>query len=242
MGYQARRGSADGRHEGGMRLTLATYNIHGCIGMDGQYHPGRIIDVLRELDADIVALQEVDSPGHHGLELLWRLANEVKLTPIAGPTLLERKGHYGNAVLTRCLPNEVRLVDLSQPGREPRGAIDMEVICDRERLQVIATHLGLKPWERRLQVEELLKRFSRQHCILMGDLNEWFLWGRPLRWIKRIFGHTPAVRTFPSPFPIFALDRIWVRPAATLLRMEVHKTPRSRKASDHLPLKATVEW
>ena len=67
-----------------MRLTLATYNIHGCIGMDGQYHPGRIIDVLRELDADIVAIQEVDSPGHHGLELLWRLANEVKLTPIAG--------------------------------------------------------------------------------------------------------------------------------------------------------------
>lgn len=225
-----------------MRLTLATYNIHGCVGLDGRYDPGRIVEVLRELDADIVALQEVDSPGHHGLELLWRLAHEVKLTPIAGPTLLERRGHYGNAVLTRCSPADVRLMDLSQPGREPRGAIDMEIACNGERLQVIATHLGLRPWERRLQVEELLKRFSRRHCVLMGDLNEWFLWGRPLRWIKRIFGHAPALRTFPSAVPIFALDRIWVRPPATLLRMEVHKTPRSRQASDHLPLKAAVEW
>ncbi|HSE59233.1 MAG TPA: hypothetical protein VLA99_11075 [Nitrospiraceae bacterium] len=50
------------------------------------------------------------------------------------------------------------------------------------------------------------------------------------------------MRTFPSPAPIFALDRIWVRPPAILLCTEVHKTPRSRKASDHLPLKAVVEW
>ncbi|HSE59232.1 MAG TPA: hypothetical protein VLA99_11070 [Nitrospiraceae bacterium] len=72
----------------------------------------------------------MDSPGHHGLELLWRLVHAVKLMPIAGPTLLERKGHYGNAVLTRCSPADVRLMDLSQPGREPRGAIDMEITCN----------------------------------------------------------------------------------------------------------------
>jgi endonuclease/exonuclease/phosphatase family metal-dependent hydrolase len=225
-----------------MRLTLATYNIHGCVGMDGRYNPGRIVDVLKELEADIVALQEVNSPGHHGLELLWRLAREVQRTPIAGPTLLERKGHYGNAVLTRCAPLDVRLIDLSQPGREPRGAIDTDILCADEKVQVIAAHLGLKPQERRLQVEALLKHYAGRRCILMGDLNEWFLWGKPLRWIKRMFGHTPALRTFPSRFPVFALDRIWVRPAAPLLRVTVHKTRLSLMASDHLPLKATVEW
>ena len=225
-----------------MRLTLATYNIHRCIGVDGRYDPARISEVLQELDADLLALQEVDAPGHHGLELLYRLAEEVKLTPIAGPTLLERKGHCGNAILTRCAPQDVRLIDLSQPRREPRGAIDLDVMCERERLQVIAAHLGLKPSERRVQVEHLLTHFGTKHCVLMGDFNEWFLWGRPLRWIKAIFGYTPALRTFPSPFPVFALDRIWVRPAATVMQMQVHKTALSLKASDHLPLKATIEW
>ncbi len=225
-----------------MRLTLATYNIHRCVGTDGRYDPARIAAVLRELDADVMALQEVDAPGQHGLELLHRLAEEVKLTPIAGPTLLERKGHRGNAILTRCAPEEVRLIDLSQPRREPRGAIDLDIMCDGQRLQVIAAHLGLKPAERRAQVEHLLTHFGTKHCVLMGDLNEWFLWGKPLRWIKAIFGHTPALRTFPSPFPVFALDRIWVRPAATVMHMEVHKSALSLKASDHLPLKSMIEW
>ena len=76
-----------------MRLTLATYNVHRCIGTDGRYSPGRIVSVLRELDADVIALQEVDSPAHRGLELLKGIANELKLIPIAGPTLLERKCH-----------------------------------------------------------------------------------------------------------------------------------------------------
>lgn len=225
-----------------MRLSLATYNIHRCVGIDRRYDPGRIVEVIRELDADVLALQEVHAPGQHGLELLQRLAEETKLIPIAGPTLLERRGHYGNAILTRCEPDAVRLVELSQPGREPRGAIDVDITCDGERLQVIAAHLGLKPSERRVQVEHLLTHFGTKHCVLMGDLNEWFLWGRPLRWIKAIFGYTPALRTFPSPFPVFALDRIWVRPAATVMHMEVHKTELSLKASDHLPLKAMIEW
>ncbi|MGH7257940.1 MAG: endonuclease/exonuclease/phosphatase family protein [Nitrospiraceae bacterium] len=224
-----------------MRLALATYNVHRCIGTDGRYDPGRVVAVLKELDADVIALQELDSPAHHGLELLESIANELKLIPIAGPTLLERKCHYGNAILTRCAPMEVRLVDLSQFGREPRGAIDLDIQCEREHLQIVAAHLGLKPSERRIQVEKLLKHFGTKHCILMGDLNEWFLWGRPLRWIKAIFGHTPSLRTFPSRLPVFALDRIWVRPPGTLVEMTVHKTPLSFKASDHLPLKATIE-
>jgi endonuclease/exonuclease/phosphatase family metal-dependent hydrolase len=225
-----------------MRLSLATYNIHRCVGIDGRYDPDRIAEVLRELDADVLALQEVHAPGQHGLELLHRLGDELKMTAVAGPTLLDRKGHYGNAILTKCSPEKVRLVDLSQPGREPRGAIDVDILCERERLQVIAAHLGLKPSERRVQVEHLLTHFGTKHCVLMGDLNEWFLWGRPLRWIKAIFGYTPALRTFPSRFPVFALDRIWVRPAATVMHMSVHKTALSLKASDHLPLKAVVEW
>lgn len=225
-----------------MRLVLATYNVHRCVGWDRRYDPGRIADVLNELDADVIALQEVDAPEHRGLQLLHFLAEETKMRAIAGPTLVERKGHYGNAVLTRCPAHEVRLLDLTLAGCEPRGAIDVDLHCEGTTIQLIATHLGLRPAERRHQVQRLLTRFGTKHCLLMGDLNEWFLWGSPLRWIKAIFGHAPALPTFPAFSPVLALDRIWVRPPATLLHMEVHRTKLSSRASDHLPLRAVVEW
>jgi endonuclease/exonuclease/phosphatase family metal-dependent hydrolase len=76
----------------------------------------------------------------------------------------------------------------------------------------------------------------------MGDFNEWWLWGRPLRAIKAIFGYTPALPTFPSFRPALALDRIWIRPTGRLKSILVHRTRLSARASDHLPLKAVVEW
>ena len=113
-----------------MRMTFATYNIHRCTGWDGRYDPERIAGVLKELDADVIALQELNSPDHHGLELLNWFSEQTKLRAIAGPTLLHHTGHYGNAVLTRCTEQEIRRVDISQPGREPRGAIDLDLECD----------------------------------------------------------------------------------------------------------------
>jgi endonuclease/exonuclease/phosphatase family metal-dependent hydrolase len=197
--------------------------------------------VIQELDADIIAIQEVDSPDHHGLELAHWLGAESKYRVVAGPTLKERKGHYGNAVLTRCDCREVRLVDLSLPGYEPRGAIDLDVACNGEVVQVIATHLGLRPSERRIQVQRLLP-LVRSHAVLMGDINEWWLWGRPIRRIKAIFGHSRAFPTFPSFRPMLALDRIWIRPPAMLRKLAVHRTALSARASDHLPLKAVIDW
>lgn len=224
-----------------MRLTLATYNIHGCIGRDGRYAPERIRDVILELDADVVAIQEIDAPERHGLELAYWLGKESKLRVIAGPTLLERKGHHGNAVLTRCQYDDIRLVDLSRPHREPRGAIDLDLRCSGATIQVIATHLGLQTKERRVQVQWLLERVG-QNCVLMGDFNEWWLWGFPLRRIKAAFASSPALPTFPSARPVFALDRIWIKPPASFVSLGVHRTRLSAIASDHLPLKAVVEW
>jgi endonuclease/exonuclease/phosphatase family metal-dependent hydrolase len=104
--------------------------------------------------------------------------------------------------------------------------------------------LGLRPAERREQVERILRLFSWKEddrAVLMGDLNEWFLWGRPLRHLHRFFDETPALATFPSRHPILALDRLWAHPGTILKNLEVHKTPLARVASDHLPLVATLE-
>lgn len=228
-----------------MRIRLATYNIHRCIGRDGHCDPERILGVLRELQADVLALQEVESWHYKGVALLEYLSRETGMTAVAGPTLLRGTSAYGNAILSRMPVRDVRRLDLSFPGREPRGALDVDLRCNGTGLQLVATHLGLNPAERRGQVQQLLELFrtnGSHPAVLIGDLNEWFLWGRPLHWLQALFGKTPAPATFPAKCPVFALDRIWVRPQGSLIRVEVHDTPLARRASDHLPLKATVAW
>jgi endonuclease/exonuclease/phosphatase family metal-dependent hydrolase len=225
-------------------LTLATYNIHACIGGDGHFQPERTAQVLRELDADVVALQEVEHHDVGGCDLLDYLAEKTGLAAIAGPTLLRDTRHYGNAILTRLPILAVNRVDLTLPGHEARGALDVTFDGNGRRLQVVATHLGLKPWERREQVRQLLKLYdigSAHIYVLMGDLNEWFLWGRPLRWLHAHFKRTPYHATYPARWPFMALDRLWVHPRRRLARVEAHTSALARVASDHLPLKAIIE-
>jgi len=219
-----------------MPLAVATYNVHGCADVS------RTAAVLRALDADVIALQELRWKPADALHVLDDLAARLGCTPLAGPTLLRPDGHYGNALLTRLPVLEVKPVDLSVPGREPRGALAAVLRTSGGPLTVIATHLGLAPGERRQQMQRVLALVHRagKPVVLLGDLNEWFLWGRPLRWLRRHFGRMPAPATFPARLPLFALDRIWVEPRRLLERIEVHSAAPAKKASDHLPLVATL--
>ncbi|CAG9167320.1 endonuclease/exonuclease/phosphatase family protein [Cupriavidus pampae] len=230
--------------------TVVSYNIHGGIGTDGHFVPNRIAGVLAELSADIVALQEVETRAT-GFDMLQFLCLHSGHHAIPGPTLVRADGDYGNALLTRHRPLSVRHIDLSVKGREPRGAIDALLSChaedagpnERFTLRVIATHLGLRPSERRWQVQRLLTALAEtpaQPTMLLGDVNEWFLWGRPLRWLHAYFERTPHVSTFPSRWPVLALDRIWTSPRAHLVKVNRHATPLARIASDHLPLRAVL--
>ena len=224
-------------------LRLVSYNVHRAIGRDRRCMPERILGVLREIDADVVALQEVEARDE-GADMLEWLARETGCHAVAGTTLIRHDGHYGNGLLSRCPIAATTLCDLSWRGREPRGAIAVDLAVSGGPLRVVATHLGLRPAERREQVQRLLKLFNdtpRDRAVLVGDLNEWFLWGRPLRRLHRYFKATPALRTFPSTAPVFALDRVWTHPRAMLRRLAVHRSPLARVASDHLPLVATLE-
>ena len=224
-------------------IRIASYNTHGGIGRDGRFVPKRIADVLKELDSDIIALQEVENRAT-GFDMLAYLKSETGFEAIAGPTLLRKGADYGNGLLTRFKVLSVQRIDLCVDRCEPRGAIDVELDCGGTPMRVLATHLGLRPSERREQISRLLRVLEHDRplpTILMGDINEWFLWGRPLRWMHRHFEQTPSPPTFPSGFPIFALDRVWVKPRTLLRRMEVHSTPLARKASDHLPLKVELD-
>ncbi len=224
-------------------LRIATYNVHRAIGSDGRTDPARVLAVLREIDADVYALQEVEAHDD-GADMLAWLGCELGYQAVPGTTLKRRDGHFGNGVLTRCPVNQKRITDLSWRGREPRGAIAVDVDCSGARLRVVATHLGLRPAERRDQVQQLLQLFKEhphERSVLLGDLNEWFLWGRPLRRLHRHFRSTPAPATFPARAPFLALDRIWTHPRAMVRGLAVHRSALARAASDHLPLVATLD-
>ncbi len=226
-----------------MTLRIATYNIHRCVGMDGIEAPERIAAVLRDIDAEVTVLQEVAFDADGPNNILADLARSVDAQAIAGPTLLEQKGHYGNAVLSRVSPDSVDRLDISVTGREPRGAIAIKLRLNGSTVRVVTTHLGLRPGERRHQMRRLLPLLDDPEAavtILLGDFNEWFLWGRPLRWVNRRFGSMPAPATFPSRRPLLALDRIWVEPADRLISLQHHRHAAAAVASDHLPLVAQV--
>lgn len=224
-------------------LTVATYNIHGAVGSDGRYAPDRIIDVLHELQADLIALQEVPLGGTQTDNVLAIVAEATGYESAEGAASNTPERRYGNAVLSRYPILSTRAIDLSFGSREPRGALDADVECDGDLLRVVATHLGLRPAERRHQIRRLLDVFDTEEMpvILLGDINEWFMWGRSLRLLVSHFQAVPAPATFPSRWPVFALDRIWIRPRHRLVHVEVHNTPLARVASDHLPLIAHID-
>jgi endonuclease/exonuclease/phosphatase family metal-dependent hydrolase len=151
----------------------------------------------------MIALQEVDSREHRGLELLDHLAEETGLQAIPGPTLLRHTGHYGNAFLTRLHIREVRRLDLSFLNHEPRGAIDADLECHPLMLQVVVTHLALKPAERRFQVQHLLDRVSSAHCALLGDSMNSFSGDAHCAGSKRFSGGRPPLEPFPLAFHFF---------------------------------------
>jgi endonuclease/exonuclease/phosphatase family metal-dependent hydrolase len=227
-------------------VRVGSYNIHRCIGRDGRSDPARVANVLREIDCDLIGLQEVDnSPGPTPTSpQVEYLASSLRMESAAGLRLVRHMGHYGNALLTRHRILEVRRHDLSLPRREPRGAIDVDVEIGGVKSRVLVTHLGLLPGERRHQMQRILAIASEtppdEPLVLLGDINEWLPLGRPLRWLHALFGQPPYARSYPASCPLFALDRIWARPRGSLRSVRAHRSALARAASDHLPV--VGEW
>lgn len=228
-------------------LRVATYNVHGAVGADGRYDPMRIVKIIKAIDPDILAVQEIDTrrPRHGGLNQFELIGAETGLTGVVGGNIRDHSGEYGNALFTRFKVGGSRRIDLSVDRREPRGALDVELETPLGDIRVIATHLGLRGAERRIQIDRLIGGLggSGGRTLLLGDLNEWLPGSN--RRLRRLTGRFPegwCARTWPSRRPIFALDRIYAAPKPRRAESLVWRTEGARSASDHLPFVVTMEW
>lgn len=233
-------------------LGLATYNIHCCVGADGRYDPERVAAVLRELDADIIALQEV---GRLRFDAAIKdqarfLSEATGFHMIEAPEHHDYRGRFGNAILSRWPARHMRIIDLTAGFRGPRNAIDAEFEIDGRTLRIVATHFGLQGAERRRQIRRLLDAIddwsgddSRLTALVMlGDLNEWRGRSGAIPALEQRLGPMPLPPTFPAWLPLLPLDRIYAASPARLLGLRVHRSRAARKASDHLPLCARLVW
>jgi endonuclease/exonuclease/phosphatase family metal-dependent hydrolase len=227
-------------------LRIASYNIHRCVGTDRRRDVKRVADVIRELGCDTIGLQEVDSrPGPRSdSRQLEFLAEATGMQAVPGATIIRHDRDYGNALLTSRKILDVRRHDLSFKRLEPRGALEVDLDVAGTCMRVFVMHLGLLPSERRFQMRIVLKLLREmpmdQPVVVLGDINEWLPISRPLRWLHGLLGTPPRQRSFPVWAPLFALDRVWVRPRGSLLDFRVHRSALSRKASDHFPVRAVV--
>lgn len=225
------------------KLRVVTYNVHSCVGGDRRYDPARTLEVLREIDADIIALQEVGGRLADGMEQAHFFERMLGMAMVAGPNLHRRNIPYGNALLVKGTICDADLLDLTILPFEARGAIDCVVETRGGIVRVIATHLGLFARERRRQIDRLADRLQEKHkplTLFLGDFN---IFG-PERTILRRIGapkRLPKLYSFPARRPLMSLDRAWAIPNEHMIEVSVYRTPVTRLSSDHLPLVGIVD-
>ncbi|ORE89660.1 endonuclease/exonuclease/phosphatase family protein [Aurantimonas sp. 22II-16-19i] len=229
-------------------LRVASYNIRKGVGTDWRRRPMEILAVLNEIDADVVALQEVDRRfGTRASTLPQQAIRETtRYVPVALEARPGSLGWHGNAILVRegIAVRQIQCLEL--PALEPRGAAIVDLAVGEAELRVVGMHLGLLGLWRRRQAAAILAHLETMRpalpTVMMGDLNEWNPDGRCFA----LFGRSHEVvlpgRSFPSRMPLGALDRFILSEEVSLVETGVHVSNRSRGASDHLPVYADIAF
>lgn len=225
-------------------MRIATWNVHGCVGTDGRFSPERTAAVLHRLEAEVIALQEVydNRDGTEGFDGFDFFQRHHGPHTVVAHTIRDSRHTYGHMLCSRWPVDGSALHDISVEGREPRILVDAQVRHEQfGHVRVLSTHLGLRAGERRRQSEILHRLLRRQPDIptlVLGDFNQVRRSGGVFRGLAREFASPAAPATFPAQRPMFALDRIWSRPAHLIRRLWTWREDRA--ASDHLPVLAEL--
>jgi endonuclease/exonuclease/phosphatase family metal-dependent hydrolase len=227
-------------------IRVASYNMRKAIGTDRRRRPERTLEVLRELDADVIALQEADRRfGARASAIpLHMIEEHSDYKPVPLDARDGSLGWHGNALLVRKNVDVLHRELLHLPSLEPRGAVMADISLNGEALRVIGMHLDLSGLWRRQQAKAILHHIETREAgtpaVLMGDLNEWSVRGGCLRDFGHHLAFADCGRSFHVRRPVARLDRIMVTPGLGIEECGVHHSAAARKASDHYPVWAKL--
>ena len=228
-----------------MRLRVATYNIRKCVGLDWRRKPERVIGVIDDLGADVVALQEADKRfGKRLAALSHAHLTDTAWTP--APLALHDGGigWHGNAILVREGVEIEATHRIELPTLEPRGAVAADLVVNGQRLRVVGAHLGLTGGMRVRQAHRIvaaLGELEPRPTVIMGDMNNWQQATGCIAVFAERYHLVPPQPTFHATRPVAALDRLAVSEDVEVLEQGVLREGAARRASDHLPLWADLK-
>ena len=230
-------------------VRIATYNVHRCRGLDGRTLPSRIAEVIRTIDPDLVALQEVIGAGAHSAGHAEELGALLGMGWVMAPVRHLRGAQFGNVVLSRHPILHHAHYDLSWKTCEPRGCQRVDIALGEDRLHLYNVHLGTALRERRYQAGRLRAIVHDRRVgvpkVVLGDFNEWMKGLATHTLTERLQSidlraHLRRRRTYPGVFPVLHLDHIYYEGAVEVVKVELPRTRLSLMASDHLPLVAEL--
>nr|WP_323782486.1 endonuclease/exonuclease/phosphatase family protein [Amylibacter sp.] len=220
-------------------LRVASYNIRKAVGLDWRRDADRILQVLEEIDADVVVVQESDKRvgKRSGVLPEQQLKRDLGYVFAEFSTRPDSHGWHGNAILYR---PEVLTLDqttrIDLPTLEPRGAVS--ALFATPRIEVIGVHLGLTKGIRTKQLAALKTYMDRaQHPVLVaGDFNIWAQDGRVIDALGDGCEMVIPGKSFHAARPTAPLDRFVLKGKIRHKSSRVHRSDLAARASDHLPI------
>jgi endonuclease/exonuclease/phosphatase family metal-dependent hydrolase len=239
-------------------LRIMSYNVHGCMGMDGRISTDRIARVIARHNPDVICLQELDSQRKRskGMDQAHQIAQYLEMKYHFHSVFCEEEEQYGNAILSRHPLTLVKMAALprlrNSKTYEPRGAMLVSLEFQGKKVHLINTHLSIWPHERIMQVKALLGEEwlmdSHPLTILCGDFNAmpssrtYKKVCEKLKDSQRMLpGHKPY-RTWFGRYPLSQIDHIFITPQFKVNAAIVPHTSLDKVASDHLPLMVDLSF
>lgn len=242
---------ADEAERNSHQLRVLSYNIHHGEGVDRDLNLERIAGVIRSVEPDIVALQEVDQnaarTGH--IDQPAELARLTEMQVVFGGNISLQGGEYGNAVLSRLKITQsdnhhLPVVD----NGEQRGILKVKATWPSatESLMVLATHFDHRRDDQERiasakAVNQLVSADLTQPALLIGDLND-VATSDTLRTLGALWkvSNDKPLPTIPVASPQRQIDFILVRPVERWRVIET-RVLEEAVASDHRPIFSVLE-